>query len=95
MGGVTVDKEDGTLVHPLADARDALRWLANQNCITLHAWQSRHHRLHSPDRFVFDLDPSDADFAVVRATARTVAEYWTTSAWCPTSRPPARAGFTS
>jgi bifunctional non-homologous end joining protein LigD len=74
MSGVKVDKEGGTLVHPLAERPEALRWLANQNCITLHVWQSRQHRLHSPDRLVFDLDPSDADFAVVRATARAVAD---------------------
>jgi bifunctional non-homologous end joining protein LigD len=36
-------------------------------------WQSRRDRLHNPDRLVFDLDPSDTDFAVVRATARATA----------------------
>ncbi|OBG27225.1 non-homologous end-joining DNA ligase [Mycobacterium sp. 852002-51057_SCH5723018] len=63
----------GTVVHPVAERPQALRWLANQNCITLHVWQSRKSRLHNPDRLVFDLDPSDSDFAVVRATARAVA----------------------
>jgi bifunctional non-homologous end joining protein LigD len=74
MSGVEVDKEGGTLVHPLAQRPEALRWLANQNCITLHMWQSRQGRLHNPDRLVFDLDPSDTDFAVVRATAYAIAE---------------------
>lgn len=74
MSGVKVDKEGGTLVHPLAERPEALRWLANQNCITLHVWQSRQGNLHQPDRLVFDLDPSDADFAAVRATARAVAD---------------------
>ncbi len=73
MGRVEVAKEGGTVVHPLAEHPEALRWLANQNCIALHVWQSRRGRLHNPDRLVFDLDPSDADFAVVRATARAVA----------------------
>jgi bifunctional non-homologous end joining protein LigD len=74
MHGVEVAKEGGTVVHPLADRPEALRWLANQNCITLHVWQSRQDRLHNPDRLVFDLDPpSDSDFAVVRATARATA----------------------
>jgi bifunctional non-homologous end joining protein LigD len=73
MSGVEVAKEGGTVVHPLAERREALRWLANQNCITLHIWQSRRDRLHNPDRLVFDLDPSDTDFAVVRATARATA----------------------
>ena len=73
MSGVEVAKEGGTVVHPLAERREALRWLANQNCIALHIWQSRRDRLHNPDRLVFDLDPSDTDFAVVRAAARATA----------------------
>lgn len=74
MGRVEVAKEGGgTVVHPVADRPEALRWLANQNCVTLHVWQSRRQRLDRPDRLVFDLDPSDSDFAVVRATARAVA----------------------
>jgi bifunctional non-homologous end joining protein LigD len=73
MSGVEVDKEGGTVVHAVAERPEALRWLANQACITLHMWQSRRGRLHSPDRLVFDLDPSDSDFATVRATARATA----------------------
>jgi bifunctional non-homologous end joining protein LigD len=66
---VKVDKADGTLVHPTADRRDALRWLANQNCIIVHSGLSKRDRLHQPDRIVFDLNPSTSDFAVVKATA--------------------------
>lgn len=73
MTRAEVAKEGGTVVHPVAERREALAWLANQNCITLHCWQARRTRLQTPDRLVFDLDPSDGDFAVVRATARTVA----------------------
>ncbi|OBK49439.1 non-homologous end-joining DNA ligase [Mycobacterium sp. 1081908.1] len=73
MGRVEVGKEGGTVVHPVAERREALRWLANQNCVTLHVWQSRRDRLHKPDRLVFDLDPSADDFAVVRATAHAFA----------------------
>jgi len=74
MGRVEVDKEGGTVVHPTADRPQALRWLANQNCLTLHAWMSRRKALNTPDQVVFDLDPSGGDFAVVRATARAVAD---------------------
>ena len=70
---VEVAKEGGIVVHPVAERPETLRWLANQSCITLHLWQSRRDRLDSPDRLVFDLDPSDTDFAAVRATARAVA----------------------
>lgn len=71
---VEVAKEGGTVVHPLAERPEALGWLANQNCITLHAWQSLKGQLDKPDRLVFDLDPSDNDFAAVRQTARSVAD---------------------
>ncbi|MBO0863747.1 MAG: non-homologous end-joining DNA ligase [Mycobacterium sp.] len=74
MGAAEVAKQDGTLVHPVAERREALVWLANQNCVTLHAWQSRQGRLDRPDRLVFDLDPSDSDFPAVRATARALAD---------------------
>ncbi len=76
MGRVQVAREGGaggSLVHPVAERPEALRWLANQNCVALHVWQSRKARLHHPDRLVFDLDPTDSDFAVLRETARAVA----------------------
>lgn len=73
MGRVEVAKEGGTVVHATAERREALQWLANQNAITLHVWQSRRGRLNYLDRLIFDLDPSGSDFAVVRATAHAVA----------------------
>ncbi|TDH49401.1 ATP-dependent DNA ligase [Mycobacterium eburneum] len=66
-------KKGATVVHPVAQRREALVWAANQDCITPHMWLSRQPRLHNPDRLVFDLDPSDGEFAVLRATARAVA----------------------
>jgi bifunctional non-homologous end joining protein LigD len=74
MGSAEVAKEGGTVVHPVADRREALVWLANQNCITPHSWLSRRERLDEPDLIVFDLDPSTGDFAPVRAAARACAD---------------------
>jgi bifunctional non-homologous end joining protein LigD len=74
MGSAEVAKEGGTVVHPVADRREALVWLANQNCITPHSWLSRRDRLDEPDLIVFDLDPSTSDFAPVRAAARACAD---------------------
>ncbi|QIS10574.1 non-homologous end-joining DNA ligase [Nocardia arthritidis] len=72
MSRAEVGKQDGTVVHPVADRREALIWLANQDCITVHSWLSRQGR--QPDRLVFDLDPSGDDFSAVRATARACAD---------------------
>jgi bifunctional non-homologous end joining protein LigD len=75
MSWIEVDKHDGTLVHAVADRAEAVVWLANQDCITPHAWPSQRGRLNSPDRMIFDLDPSgSADFTAVRASAYTLAE---------------------
>jgi bifunctional non-homologous end joining protein LigD len=73
MGSAEVTKQGGTVVHPVAERREGLVWLANQNCITVHSWLSRRDRLDEPDLIVFDLDPSTSDFAPVRAAARACA----------------------
>lgn len=73
MDGAQVPKENGTVVHPVVDKPAALVWLANQNCVTPHVWLSRTTSLHTPDRLVFDLDPSGRDFGAVRSTAHAVA----------------------
>lgn len=47
----------------------SLVYLANQAAITPHVWLSRTDSLKSPDRLVFDLDPSADDFDPVRSAA--------------------------
>lgn len=74
MGRARVAKERGTVVHPVAERREALAWLANQDCITPHVFLSRRGSLDNPDRLVFDLDPSGDDFGTVRDTAHAVAD---------------------
>jgi bifunctional non-homologous end joining protein LigD len=54
---------------PVVDTEDALAYLANQGMVTPHVWLSRADRPDDPDRMVFDLDPSDDDFDLVRHTA--------------------------
>lgn len=49
-----------------------LAWIANQDCITQHVWMSRADRLDRPDMMIFDLDPPDDDFDIVRFAARTI-----------------------
>lgn len=51
--------------------REVLAYLANQACITLHAWLARRAHLDRPDQMIFDLDPPSADaFGAVKAAAR-------------------------
>jgi bifunctional non-homologous end joining protein LigD len=66
-------RRGGTVVHVVGGEVATLVWLANQNCITPHAWTGRADRPGQPDRLVFDLDPPDSDadahFPAIRAGA--------------------------
>ena len=64
-----MDKEGGTVVHPMINKAATLVYLADQACITPHLWLGRRDRPRHPDRLVFDLDPPGDDFAPVRWTA--------------------------
>jgi bifunctional non-homologous end joining protein LigD len=71
-------RRGGSVVHAVGGETATLVWLANQNCITPHAWTSRADRPDRPDRLVFDLDPpdseADAHFPAIRAGARELGE---------------------
>jgi len=71
-------RRGGTVVHAVGGETATMVWLANQNCITPHAWTSRADRPDRPDRLVFDLDPPDSDagahFPAIRAGALELGE---------------------
>ena len=56
--------------YPVCDTRDALVYFANQGGIAFHIWTSRVDAPMAPDVLVFDLDPPDGGFEMVRVTAR-------------------------
>ncbi len=68
---VTVKKVGGTVRHVVCENEATLAYLANQACVTPHIWLSRSHRLDYPDQMVFDLDPSDDNFRLVKETAQS------------------------
>jgi bifunctional non-homologous end joining protein LigD len=66
VGGGTVDMY-------VCDNAATLVYLANQAGLTLHPWLSTIRSVHTPDRLIFDLDPSgDDEFETVRMAARTL-----------------------
>ncbi len=69
IGRCETPKEGGTVTHVVAGDAATLVYLANQACVTLHAWLSRCDRLDRPDRLVIDLDPSGGTADDVRAAA--------------------------
>ena len=60
--------------YPICDTQAALVYLANQGGIAFHVITSRKHALHHPDIVVFDLDPPEDGFALVKQTARILHE---------------------
>jgi bifunctional non-homologous end joining protein LigD len=76
IGRVTLAKEGGTTTYAVVENPAALAYLAQQGCITPHAWPSRADRPDRPDRINFDVDPpddaADVDVALLRHAARTL-----------------------
>ena len=58
-----------TVTHVVCGNTATLVYLAQEATITPHIWLSREDRLHHPDKMIFDLDPPDDDFEIVRTTA--------------------------
>lgn len=72
-----VAKEDGSNRQVIIDEPATLAYLAQQACITPHIWLSRAASVRSPDRMVFDFDPSRPwreAFAAVRRAARALRD---------------------
>ncbi|MEE4162777.1 MAG: non-homologous end-joining DNA ligase, partial [Woeseiaceae bacterium] len=65
----TADGKD-RIEHIVVDNTAALIALVDQAAIEYHGWQSKTNSPRSPDRLVFDLDPSDDDFDTVIDCAR-------------------------
>jgi bifunctional non-homologous end joining protein LigD len=58
------------VTYPICDTPAALVYFANQGAIAFHVCTSRKAALDRPDEIVFDLDPPDGGFALVRRAAR-------------------------
>jgi len=65
----TLPKQAGSTDYVVCDDAATLVYLAEQDCITPHVWLSRVDHPDNPDLLIFDLDPSDGDFAPVRQAA--------------------------
>lgn len=68
------NKEGGTTTHAVCDDEPTLVYLADQATVTPHVWLSRADELDTPDRLVFDLDPSTRDLKPLRWAAACVRD---------------------
>jgi bifunctional non-homologous end joining protein LigD len=64
FGGKTVVK------YPICDSQAGLVYFANQGGVAMHVITSRKQTLQHPDLVVFDLDPPDGGFELVRKSAK-------------------------
>lgn len=71
---ITVPKKGGTVTHTVCNNAATLVFLANQNCLTPHVGLARIDSMEHPDQLVFDLDPPEDDFGIVRSVAWSVRE---------------------
>ena len=60
--------------YPLADTQAGLVYFANQGGLAMHVWTSRATAPDHPDLLVFDLDPPDGRFDLVRFAALEIKE---------------------
>ena len=69
----TVDlQRGGSITHAVINNAASLVYLAQYNVVTVHVWLSRIQAPNQPDQVMFDLDPADEDFGLVRKTALKV-----------------------
>jgi bifunctional non-homologous end joining protein LigD len=56
--------------YPICNSQRDLVYFANQGAVAFHIWTSRKDAPDRPDLIVFDLDPPDGKFDLVRSVAR-------------------------
>lgn len=62
-------KEGGSQQQIICDKKATLVYLANLGTIIFHVWLSQVDSITKPDKIIFDLDPPEDDFEVVRDAA--------------------------
>ncbi len=68
-------KTGGSICHVVCNNAATLAYLAGQGCITPHVWLSKIYKIDYPDRLIFDLDPPDNDFSVVKFAAKEIKKF--------------------
>lgn len=71
---VVVPKHGGTVTHVVCDSAETLVYIANQGCLTPHVGLQRIDKMDFPDQMIFDLDPAEDDFEIVRSVAWSMRE---------------------
>lgn len=70
-----IKTEEGENIQILCNTKKSLIYLANQGTIGFHIWLSKKDKLYKPDKVVFDLDPSNNPFELVKEAAKITGDY--------------------
>lgn len=71
---VEVPKEGGSVKMVMINNKATLAYLCNQDVIAHHLWLSRADQIKYPDQLIFDLDPPQGNFELVREAALSLHE---------------------
>lgn len=72
---IEVETSQGSNVAMVCNNLKTLIYLANQGTIELHVWMSKIDMIHKPDKVVFDLDPPNGSFEMLKKGARTIRDF--------------------
>lgn len=75
VGRASLTHKNGKVIdHVICTKSACLVYLANQGVISLHCWLSRVDMPNSPDRMIFDLDPTESGFDQVQEAGAHLRE---------------------
>ncbi len=69
-------KTEGSKTYVLVHNEQTLAFLANQGNIPIHIWLSQKGNINKPNKIIWDLDPTDADFEKVREGAFLLRDFF-------------------
>lgn len=72
---IQVKTEEGENTQILCNSKKSLIYLANQGTISFHIWLSKKDKLFKPDKVVFDLDPSDNSFEMIKQATQITGDF--------------------
>lgn len=75
IDNVSIETEKASNIQVICNSKKSLLYLANQGTISFHIWLSKKDRLHKPDKVVFDLDPPQDSFDMVKEAAKITSNF--------------------
>ncbi len=90
---IKVETEDGENIQILCNTEKSLIYLANQGTVGFHIWLSKKDNLYKPDKVVFDLDPPEDSFEMVKKGAKITGDFLRSKGIEPNIMTTGQSGF--